>query len=323
MKRHGNIYHKIISLENLILADKKARKGKKKQKDLIKFDKNKTENILSLHNELLNKTYTTSQYTRFVIFEPKRREISKLPYKDRIVHHAVIAHIGPILTKSFISQTYSCIKGRGIHKCLRDLRFALKKDRPKYCLKIDINKFYPSINCDILKILLRKKFKDRDLLWLLDDIIDSTNGIPLGNYTSQWFGNFYLNEFDHWIKEIKKIKHYFRYCDDMVILSDDKEYLHKLKNEIEEFLYSNLKLKLSNYQVFLIESRGIDFLGYRCFYDYTLLRDLIKKRFIKMLRTNPNKRSINSYMGWCKFANTNRLIDKLNKISPLEIKKFS
>lgn len=314
MKRVGNLYQKIISIENLNLADYKAQKGKNKQFSVIKHNKNKEQNILKLYESLKNKTYKTTEYSVFTIYEPKERQISRLSYyPNRIVHHAIMIYLEPILLKSFISQTYSCIKKRGIHKGLRDLNKTLKNiEETKYCLKLDIKKFYPSIDKEILKLKLRTKFKDKDLIWLLDEIIDSNKyGLPLGNYLSQWLSNFYLNEFDHWLKEIKKVK-YFRYCDDMVILGSNKKFLHKLRLEIQEFLEVKLNLQLSNYQVFPIQSRGIDFLGYKSFHTHILIRDSIKRRYKRMLRRNKNTKSIASYNGWLLYANCRNLINKNN-----------
>ncbi len=199
MKRIGNLYEKIYSVDNLLLADKKARRGKSSRKEVIEFDKKKYKNISNLHNILKENRYKTSKYELFTLYDPKQREISKLPYyPDRILHHAILNVIEPIFINTFTSNTYNCIKGRGIHKAFYKLKEDLKDvENTKYCLKLDIQKFYPSINNNILKQLLRKKFKDNKLLNLLDEIIDSTNGIPLGNYTSQFLANFYLTYFDH------------------------------------------------------------------------------------------------------------------------------
>ncbi len=198
MKRYNNIYEEIYNINNLYKAEKKARLGKSKKPEIISFVKNLDNNILKIHCELMSKTYCISEYFHFQIKEPKLRNISKLPYKDRVVQHSLLKQIIPILTKCFISQTYSCIEGRGIHKGLNFLKHYLKdKENTQYVLKIDIKKFYPSINNEKLKLMLRKKFKDKDLLYLLDNIVDSITGLALGNYTSQWLGNYYLNEFDH------------------------------------------------------------------------------------------------------------------------------
>ncbi len=221
-------------------------------------------------------------------------------------------HLEPIFKKSFISTTYSCIKKRGIHKCLRDLRKGLKNvSETTYALKMDIKQFYPSIDHTILKAFLRRKIKDKDLLGLLDSIIDSSSGVPLGNFSSQWFANLYLNKFDHWLKEKKRIKYYYRYCDDFVILGNDKDTLHKLRRDIEQYLGEFLKLKLSNYQVYPVASRGINFVGYVSYHTHTLLRKSIKQAFRTMLCNRPNSQSINSYLGWTKHANCRNLERRL------------
>ena len=298
-----------------MLADIKARKGKTKSKGVIEHDENVNDNILKLHLLLKNKTFKTSPYKTFKIFDPKERLIYSLPYyPDRIVHHAIMNVLEPIFVKTFTSDTYSCIKGRGIHAAVNKLKNALKDvDDTKYCLKLDIKKFYPSINHNILKQIIRKKIKDKDLLWLLDEIIDSVDGIPIGNYLSQYFANLYLTYFDHWLKEGKSVKYYFRYADDMVILSSDKKYLHSLLNDIRDYLTNHLDLTIKgDYQIFPIAVRGIDFLGYVFFHTHILLRKSIKKRFGKMMKYNKNKLSYDSYNGWLKHCNGKHLLKKLN-----------
>ncbi len=315
MKRKTNLFEKIISVENLQLADKKARRGKLKQYGVKIHDKNRDENILLLHQQLSEKKYNTSEYKTFTIKDPKVREISCLPYfPDRIVHHALMNYLEGLFVPVFTSDTYSCIKGKGIHAASRNLKSKLSNDVPgtKYCLKLDITKFYPSIDHSILKSLLRRKIKDADLLWLLDEIIDSAPGVPIGNYLSQYFANFYLAYFDHWIKESQQVQYYFRYADDIVILADNKEYLHQLLAEIREYLQSNLNLSIKpNYQVFPVASRGIDFVGYVHFHTHTLLRKRIKKSFAKKLKQNENRQSIPSYLGWAKHCNSTNLLKKL------------
>ena len=199
MKRVGNLYEKIYSVDNLLLADKKARRGKSNTKEVIEFDKNKYKLISDLHNILKENKYKTSKYKIFTLFDPKKRKIFKLPYyPDRILHHSILNIIENIFVNTFTSNTYNCIKGRGIHKAFYKLKNNLKDiENTKYCLKIDIKKFYPNIDNEILKKLLRKKFKDQRLLNLLDEIIDSTQGQPIGNYCSQFFANYYLSYYDH------------------------------------------------------------------------------------------------------------------------------
>lgn len=313
MKRYGNLYNKIISIENLKLADKKARKGKLKQFGVIKHLQNEENNILTLHNILKSNSFNTSNYKIFIIKDPKEREIFKLPYyPDRIVHHAIMNILEPIFIKTFTKDTYSCIKNRGIHKALFNLKLALKDiENTKYCLKLDIKKFYPNIDHGILKSLLRRKFKDKQLLKLLDNIIDSASGVPIGNYLSQFFANFYLTYFDHWLKEIKKVKYYFRYCDDIVILNSNKIELHKLLINIKSYLSSKLKLEIkNNYQIFPINSRGLDFVGYKTYHTHTLIRKSIKNNFIRMINKNNNGKSKASYYGWFCHANTYNLRKK-------------
>lgn len=314
MKRINNIYNKICSIENLQLADMKARKGKADQYGIKQHDKNRDADIAALHEMLISKTYITSPYTTFTIFEPKERVIFRLPYfPDRITHHAVMNVLEPVFTAMFTADTYSCIKKKGIHGAARAVKKALK-DVPgtKYCLKLDIKKFYPSVDHEILKQLLRRKFKDADLLWLLDGIIDSADGLPIGNYLSQYLANFYLTYFDHWIKETLGVKYYFRYADDLVFLHHSKPYLHQLLARIREYLQTNLHLTVKdNYQVFPVAARSIDFVGYRFYHTHILLRKSIKQNFARMIARRKNPASIASYNGWAVHCNSKHLLKKL------------
>ena len=314
MKRKDNLYQRICSIENLQLADSIARKGKLKQPGVVMHDKNRDHNIQNLHEMLTNKTYKTSKYTTFTIYEPKERLIFRLPYfPDRITHHAVMNILESIFVSTFTADTYSCIKKRGIHAAANAVKRALRdKTGTQYCLKLDIRKFYPSIDHNVLKQLLRRKFKDNNLLWLLDEIIDSTDGLPIGNYLSQYFANFYLAYFDHWMKEDKHVKYYFRYADDLVILSDSKPYLQQLLAEIKNYMQEKLKLQVkNNYQVFPVDARGIDFVGYVFRHTHTLLRKSIKQGFARMLCKNINTQSIASYKGWAIHYNSHNLLKKL------------
>lgn len=314
MKRINNIYDQIISIENLRIAESKARKGKANQYGVKVFDKEPESNIFKLHEMLLNKTYRTSEYTTFTVYEPKERLVFRLPYfPDRITHHAIMNVLEPIFVKVFTNDTFACIKKKGIHAAANGIKRALlDQDNTRYCLKLDIVKFYPNVDHDILKQLLRRKFKDNDLLWLLDEIIDSADGLPIGNYLSQYLANFYLTYFDHWIKESQSIKYYFRYADDIVILSSNKPHLHQTLAEIKTYFKENLHLQVKdNYQVFPVEKRGIDFVGYVFYHTHTLLRKSIKKRFAKAISKSKNKATIAAYNGWAKHCNSKNLIKKL------------
>lgn len=323
MKRYNNLFNKIVDIDNLYDAYRKAKRNKSHRRDVIMFEQNRDELLKQLQQKLINGGYRTSKYHTFTIYEPKERLIYRLPfYPDRIVHHAIMNILEPIWVSVFINNTYSCIKKRGIHKALKDVRAAMKdRQNTKYCLKLDVKKFYPSINHDILKVVIRKKIKDKKLLQLLDEIIDSTDGVPIGNYLSQFFANLYVSYFDHYLKEVKKVKYYFRYADDMVILHGDKKFLHSLYNDIRQYLNDNLKLSVkSDYQIFNVEDRGLSFVGYVIRHDYVLLRKSIKKNLFKKfsklskhkcLDKKTVKKEFSSYFGWMKYCNSKKLMSKI------------
>lgn len=330
MKRIGNLYKDIISIENLQLADMNARKGKLKTYGIRHHDRDREANILNLHEALKNHTFKTSDYDVFTIFEPKERLIYRLPYyPDRIVHHAIMNILKPIWMKVFTADSYSCIDGRGIGGCRKNVQKIIRdRETTRWCLKFDIRKFYPSIDHEILKSIIRRKIKDPELLWLLDEIIDSADGIPIGNYLSQYFANLYLTYFDHWLKEVKKVKHYFRYADDIVILSKSKAECHQLQRECEEYLRNELKLEMKgNWQVFKIaenhrdkSGRGLDFVGFVFYHSETRIRKGIKKNFCKACaklkhRTDLDDRQykmrIASWLGWAKYSDSDRLTCKI------------
>ena len=321
MKRYGKLWDKIICMDNLRLAHQNARKGKTWYGEVRMVDEYEEVLLTILRNVLKAGNYITSKYIRFTkICGEKVREIFKLPYfPDRVVHHAIMQVLMPIFKSNLIADTYSCVPGRGLHSCAEKIKKVLKHDKAaKYCLKIDINKFYPSIDNGLLKEMLRTKFKCKPTLSLLDNIIDSTTGIPIGNYISQHLANFYLSPFDHWLKEIMRVKYYYRYCDDLVIIASCKKKLHQLRKDIAEYL-SKIKLSITRkWQVFPVASRGIDFLGYRFFPGYTLLRKRIAKRYKRSMRKIATKKvkpqtvlsSYASYKGWLSHADTYRLKTK-------------
>lgn len=325
MKRYGNLFPKIYDSENIEFAHKNARIGKKHYKEVKNVDLDPEGHFLMIQEMLKNKTFKNSPYEVFTRIEGgKEREIFKLPYfPDRIIHHCVLQVVGPIWTRTLISDTYACVRGRGIHKGAIRIRAALReKENTRYCLKCDVRKFYPSVDHEILKKIIFSKIKDLDLLWLLGEIIDSTPGIPIGNYLSQHFGNIYLSGFDHWMKEDRRCRHYFRYCDDLVVLHGDKDFLHNLRLQVEGYLKDSLRLDLKgNWQVFSVDSRGIDFLGYRFFHDYVLLRKSIVKKIkakAEVIKRNWSHMEplevisgIMSYYGWMKHANCMNLMQSI------------
>ncbi|MFK5952475.1 MAG: reverse transcriptase/maturase family protein [Desulfobacterium sp.] len=324
MKRYGNLYSKISDLKNIEHAHHRARKGKRHYNAVKNIDSNSKKYFQGLHEIFANNEYRTSEYQVMTKnTSGKTRVIYKLPYyPDRIAHHCIMNILEPIWESVLIRDTYSSIKGRGIHDGVARVKGFLS-DVPgtQYCLKIDVKKFYPSIDHKILKDIIRKKIKCAKTLSLLDEIIESTPGVPIGNYLSQYFGNLYLAYFDHWCKEILKIQYYARYCDDVVIFGPDKPGLHVVLKTIVEYLRCNLKLELNkNYQIFPTAVRGVDFLGYRFFGDYTLIRKGIASRFkrqmLKIDHGNAHMKplqcrsSVMSYKGWFAHADSHRLWDK-------------
>ena len=279
--------------------------------------------IDAIYETLKNKTYHTSEYDIFERDDGKKvREIYKLPYyPDRIVHWAIMLVIEPLLIKHLTADTYSAIPDRGMHYGMKRVKQDLKdKEGCMYCLKLDIRKYYPSIDHDILKSQYRKLFKDKDLLWLIDEIIDSAEtGVPIGNYLSQWSGNLYLSWFDHWMKEVRRVKYYHRYMDDIVVFGPSKAYLRELFRDMRHYLKDNLKLTIKhNWQIFPTFVRGVDFLGYRFFDGYVLTRKEICKRMkhkarriVKKATITPSDMcSIASYYGWLVHCDGYRLTQK-------------
>lgn len=329
------IWEKICSIENLQLAHINASRGKKHYAEVIEVSKDPDKYLKQIQTMLVFRTYKPLPYHKFLREEHgKVREIYKSHYfPERIIQWAVLQVISPILLNQFIYDTYSAIPDRGIHLALERVLNSVKTDREgtQYCLKMDVKKYYPSIDRNILIEDYRHLFKDEGLLWYLEMNIKEApdTGILIGNYLSQFGGNFYLSPLDHWIKEVKGIKYYFRYMDDIVILHHSKEYLQKLKVEIFNFLEHNRGLKVKdNYQVFPVADRGVDFVGYRIFHDYTLLRkstaERMKSKMVIMLNKVNNGGELtysdycrfNSYKGWLQFCDGHRLYQKY--LAPLE-----
>ncbi len=322
MKRIGYLFDKVCDLQNLRLAEINAGTGKGSRQEVAQFRANLEHNLAEIRAQLMAKTYRTSSYTCFVKHEPKERVIFKLPYRDRVVQWAIMQVLVPIWTPIFTRDTYACIKGRGVHSLLHKLRKDLRNDPDgtKYCYKIDIRKFYPTITHSILKEVVRQRIKDPDLLWLLDDIIDSADGVPIGNYISQYFANLYLAELDHIVKEQWGVKYYYRYADDIVILSDSKEFLHSIHTKMVQYLAEHRRLELkSNWQIFPVEARGIDYVGYVTRHSYCRARKRNKKALCRVVAKLRHKGlageeirlRVASRLGFIVHADSKHLIDIL------------
>lgn len=291
---------------------------------------------------LEDETYSVGEYKHEIINDKgKERELMKLPYyPDRIIQWAIMLQLEPIFLNKFIKQTCASMPNRGIHTAWRYMQKYLKDETgTKYCLKMDVRKFYDSVDQKILKHMLAKTFKDEKLLRLLYKIVDSypkDKGIPIGSYLSQYFGNFYLHTLDHYIKECLHCKYYIRYMDDMAILASSKDELRFALNQIQMYLAYYLKLELKgNYQIFPTRIKGVDFVGYRFFGKYTLLRKSTCKTFKKKMRRLARKAVFNykdmcivySYIGWLKYCDSFRLKEKylggmLNKLENSKAKEI-
>ena len=319
MKRHGNLYGRICSMENLQLAHINARRGKSHYQEVQRINKDPEKYLGLLQASLIDKTYNTSPYKVMHVFEPKRRIIYKLPYyPDRIAHHAIMNVLQPLWDRTFIDDVYSAIPGRGLHTGILRLRKFLK-DVPgtQYCLKFDISSFYPTVDHEILLELVKHKIKCKDTLWLLEEIVRSPGGnknIPIGNYLSQYFAQIYLTPLDRWIKEDLRMRYYIRYGDDGIILYSDRPRLKELLTEIAIFMKDRLNLTINpKSRVYPVDSTGIDFLGYITHRDHTLLRPKAVKRFKKRIHhieqnyttIEPQTiiSSVMSYLGWVGFCN--------------------
>ena len=311
MKRKSNVFEKIVNRGNLLTAHKRASRGKKHYSSVREVNED-LENKLSELKECLMTNYSLCKkdYTHEVIIDKgKERDLYKLPYfPHRVIQWAIMNVVMGDFMRNFTSDTYASIKGRGIHLAVKKMKLALGKNREetKYCLKLDIKKFYPNINNKILYSKIERKYKDERFLNLMKEIVFSMGdkGIPIGSLLSQYLANFYLSSFDHYCKEELKLKFYFRYMDDIVILHKDKAYLHRLKILFDDVFREGYDLKIKeNWQVFPIESRGLDFVGYRFFHNRTILRKRIYKKARYVFSRKIRHKAHYSYYGWCKHAN--------------------
>lgn len=333
MKRVGYIYDKILDLDNIKVAIMKSSLGKRDQGRVKRIIEDIDSYALKIQTMLKNKAYTPSDYTIKTIKDgahAKERTIYKPNYyPDQIIHWALMLQIEPIISRGMYEYTCGSVPKRGTSFGQKTLRKWLDKDKKstKYCLKMDISKFYPSVKNEILKRHFRRVIKDDACLWLIDTIIDSAEGLPIGNYTSQWFSNFFLQGLDHFIKEEIRVKYYIRYVDDLVLLGSNKKKLHRAKDEIADYLISiGLSLK-ENWQVFRIDCRDIDFLGFRFYRDRTILRKRNALRIRRRCRKINKKSTLNyadasaviSYWGWLKRSDSyNFYHDTIKRLVDIE-----
>lgn len=291
MKRTSSLFEKIVSYENIRLAYLKARRGKTSKKSIRNFARNVNENLFLVQKNLKSNPPVLSKYTQFKISDPKERIISVVPFLDRVMHHAIINILEPFFERQFIFHTYACRKGKGTHAAAR---YALKKAKSsKYFLKLDVKKYFDSIDHAILKSFLTRIIKDGRCLSLLFSVIDSYSsffssenkqkGLPIGNLTSQFFANFYLSPLDHYVLEKIKPKGYVRYMDDIVVFSDSKSEVKNIFYLIKKFCREKLLLVLK-IPVFGNCKSGIPFLGWRISSDGIFILQKTKCRMKSNLR---------------------------------------
>lgn len=327
MKKVGYIYDKICDINNIKRAIIESSKGKRGRKDVEYVLSNINKKAIEIQQILLNESYIPSEYNVFSIREGSnnKERIIHSPkfFPDQIIHKILIQQIEDIIMKGMYYFSCASIKNRGIHYGAKYLTRWLKEDPiyTKYCFKLDITKFFPSVNKEKLKELFTYKIKDEKTLNLINTIIDSVEkGIPIGNYTSQWFANFYLQKLDHYIKEQLGVKYYMRYMDDMIILGNNKKKLHKIKNYIENFLSDYSLLIKNNWQIFKVDDRGIDFLGFRFFHYKIILRKQLMLRIARKamktckVKSIKNLSAVISYYGWIYYSDSYNF--KNNYIDP-------
>jgi len=342
-----NLYEKICSWDNLLLAFRKARKGRTKKFYVIEFEKNLKENLMSLQKELVEQTYCPKPLKGFIIRDPKTRTIHASSFRDRIVHHAIVNILEPIFEKIFIYDTYASRKNKGTHKAVERLKEFMRKVSANgklvkkalnnnmvqgYVLKADIKHYFEEVNHNILINIIKKKVADEKTIILITKVLgnfegkERCKGMPLGNLTSQFFANVYLNELDYFVKHELKAKYYIRYVDDFVIFHKSKKRLEYLKGRIRECLNQKLKIELHPEKSKILPLRnGITFLGYRVFYHYTLLnkrniKNIMKKLLLFKENVTGKEDFHNSLVGWegyAKWANSYKLRKEIVKICSL------
>jgi len=306
MKRYGHLFKKACSFEALTQSALQATRGKKKKPRVALFLQNLENEIIEIEKELGERTYHPRPYRTFKIHDPKERMICAADFRDRVVHHGVCNVLEPIFERSLIYDTYACRKDKGTLRASRRAQ-AFCRQHP-YFLKLDVHKFFDSVDHDVLKDQLRRKVKDASLLWLLDVFIDHPvpwtepgKGIPIGNLTSQHFANFYLSGLDHYIKEYLRIEGYVRYMDDLVLFADEKDTLWDAYQRIEQYLRENLRLRIKTGALLLAPvSQGLPFLGFRIFPGVIRINRKGWRRFRRkfMMRNGQLLKSEIDYEGW-------------------------
>ena len=316
---HNRLYEDIISVENLLVAWKEFVRGKRKKRDVQSFAYSLMDNILELHGDLKHGLYKHGGYSAFKISDPKPRDIHKATVRDRLIHHAIYNVLYPFFDRTWIADSYSCRDGKGTHRAMNRFRsFANKVSRNHtrtcWVLKCDVRKFFASIDQAVLLDIVAHHLSDPRVVAIIKEVVGSFHstspgrGLPLGNLTSQMLVNVYTNEFDQFMKHTIKAKHYIRYADDFVVLSEDRACLENLIPKIKSFLAEKLRLDLHPNKVYIKTfASGVDFLGWVHFPDHRVIRTASKRRMIRNLAEERNPARIESYRGLLQHGNTHKL----------------
>lgn len=342
-KTHKQLWPAVVSVENLLLAARKAQKGKRFKESTARFNLNLEKELLLIQRELIDHTYQLGHYTVFTVQEPVRRMISAAPYRDRVVHHALCNVIEPLFERSFIHDSYANRKEKGTHKAVDRFQSYLRNYR--YVLKCDIRKYFPSIDHDILYAAVARRIADPDVLWLVRTIIGHSNqqepvrdhyegddlfaplerrkGLPIGNLTSQFFANIHLNGFDHFIKEELGCRAYLRYVDDFAVFDDSKDRLWEIKELMDRYL-AGLRLRLHPVKTRVFTAKnGCEFLGFHVYPELRRVKrenvDLFKSRMKRLQRRYASgavmlddiSRSMHGWIGHVRHANSFKLRERL------------
>ena len=358
MKKIKNLFPKIYDFENLFYAYKDGIKQKRDRPDVMAYTEKLEENLITLQNEFIWKTYKVGAYRKFFVYEPKRRLIMALDFKDRVAQHAIYRQLNPLLDKQFIFDSYACRKGQGTHKAVKRLQYWFRQVERKpgeyYYLKLDISKYFYRIDHEILMDILRQKIADKDLLYIMEGIVNCEDthfglpmgvdigdvpftdllaevGLPIGNLTSQMFANLYLDQLDQFCKHKLHMRYYIRYMDDVIIIHNSKRHLEKVKKEIAAFLESRLHLQLNNKTCIRPVRLGAEFVGFRVWSTHVKLRKKTAKKMIKRLEyvfaayhagemdREKMNRTVASYKGILKHFNSHGMAQKLNDIYRREV----
>lgn len=345
MKRHGNLWGQVVAWENLLLAARKSQRGKRKREIVQRFHFYEESHLLRLQHELIDGSYHPGAFHTHWIDRPKARLISAAPYRDRVVHHAVMNVLEPILDCRFHQDSFACRKGKGTHAASRSLQELMRRNR--YAVHCDIHKFFPSIDHLMLKEMFRRLIKDDRILLLLDLIVDTANeqevvqhwfpgdelwtpqerrrGLPIGNLTSQWLANWYLNDLDYFVTNHRGVGGYVRYCDDFILLDNDRSWLQELVHQVQAFL-ANKRLRLHQGRLAVVPVRaGLKFVGYRTWSSHRLLPKQNVRQFRRRLSWMKKTYAdggidsktiwprLASWLGHARNANSHRLIERLEQ----------